>query len=204
MATRRSTADAPRCMIGVGSAVLCCLLALVARRDRRLLRRRRPTAILSRIDGPHLGVPGLPARDLARDRAADDRPAACSSGSSTSPVDSLWMPTLIIAIVYVPYVYRPVRGARCSSVREKEYVEAAIAQGASNWRLMFSEILPNVITDRDRAAAADDRHDGPDRGGALVPLDRRAAADRRAGERSSTTASGCSTRDRGSRSRPGS
>ena len=32
------------------------------------------------------------------------------------------------------------------SVREKEFIEAAIAQGASNRRLIFSEILPNVIT----------------------------------------------------------
>jgi peptide/nickel transport system permease protein len=31
-------------------------------------------------------------------------------------------------------------------VSEKEYVEAAIAQGASGWRLVFSEVLPNVIT----------------------------------------------------------
>ena len=43
---------------------------------------------------------------------------------------SLWIPTLIIALVYVPYVYRPVRG-QVLSVREKEYVEAAVAQGAS-------------------------------------------------------------------------
>src|SRR4051794_39802779 len=58
---------------------------------------------------------------------------------------SLWVPTLIIALVYVPYVYRPVRG-QVLSVREKEYVEAAISQGASNVRLMFGEILPNVVT----------------------------------------------------------
>jgi peptide/nickel transport system permease protein len=45
----------------------------------------------------------------------------------------------------VPYVFRPVRG-QVLSVREKEYVEAAIAQGAGNLRLMFSEILPNVLT----------------------------------------------------------
>ena len=32
------------------------------------------------------------------------------------------------------------------SVREKEFVQAAIAQGASNRRLVFSEILPNVIS----------------------------------------------------------
>jgi peptide/nickel transport system permease protein len=58
---------------------------------------------------------------------------------------SLWVPTFIIALVYVPYVYRPVRG-QVLSVREKEYVEAAVAQGASSMRLMFVEILPNVIT----------------------------------------------------------
>jgi peptide/nickel transport system permease protein len=55
------------------------------------------------------------------------------------------VPTWIIAIVYVPYVYRPLRG-QVLSVREKEYIEAAISQGASNLRLMFSDILPNVLT----------------------------------------------------------
>jgi len=58
---------------------------------------------------------------------------------------SLWLPTLIIGFIYVPYVYRPVRGSVLSVV-EKEFVEAAIATGASNRRLIFSEILPNVIT----------------------------------------------------------
>ena len=55
------------------------------------------------------------------------------------------MPTFIIALVYIPYVYRPVRG-QVLSVREKEYVEAAVSQGASNLRLMFAEILPNVLS----------------------------------------------------------
>jgi len=32
------------------------------------------------------------------------------------------------------------------SLREKEYVEAGVAQGASSLRLMFSDILPNVIS----------------------------------------------------------
>jgi peptide/nickel transport system permease protein len=32
------------------------------------------------------------------------------------------------------------------SVREKEYVEAAVSQGASNFRLMLSDILPNVVS----------------------------------------------------------
>ena len=58
---------------------------------------------------------------------------------------SLWLPTLIIGAVYVPYVARPIRGA-VLSIREKEFIEAATALGASNWRLMFREILPNVIS----------------------------------------------------------
>jgi peptide/nickel transport system permease protein len=58
---------------------------------------------------------------------------------------SLWLPTMIIAFIYVPYVYRPVRG-HVLSVTEKEFVEAAVAQGASNLRLIFSEILPNVVS----------------------------------------------------------
>jgi peptide/nickel transport system permease protein len=58
---------------------------------------------------------------------------------------SLWIPLLIIAIVYVPYVFRPIRG-QVLSLREKEFVEAAVAQGAGGFRLMFSEILPNVLS----------------------------------------------------------
>jgi peptide/nickel transport system permease protein len=58
---------------------------------------------------------------------------------------SLWLPTLIIGFIYVPYVYRPVRG-QVLSVARREYIEAAIAQGASNFRLIFSDVLPNVIS----------------------------------------------------------
>ena len=66
-------------------------------------------------------------------------------GIVTLPATSLWIPIGIIAIIYIPYVARPIRG-QVLSVREKEYIDAAIAQGASDWRLMRSEILPNVIT----------------------------------------------------------
>jgi peptide/nickel transport system permease protein len=66
-------------------------------------------------------------------------------GPITLSANSLWLPTLIIALIYVPYVYRPVRGQVLAVVR-REFVEAAIAQGASNLRLIFSEILPNVVS----------------------------------------------------------
>ncbi len=58
---------------------------------------------------------------------------------------SLLLPISIIAIVYVPYVARPVRG-EVISLRQREFVEAAIGLGASTWRLLWSDILPNVMT----------------------------------------------------------
>jgi len=57
--------------------------------------------------------------------------------------DSKLIPILIIAVVYVPYMARPIRG-QVLALREKEFVEAAEAQGARPWRIMMSEILPNL------------------------------------------------------------
>jgi peptide/nickel transport system permease protein len=61
------------------------------------------------------------------------------------PSGSLWIPTLVISYVLIPYIGRPLRG-QILSLREKEFVEAAIAQGASPLRVMFAEILPNVAS----------------------------------------------------------
>jgi peptide/nickel transport system permease protein len=58
---------------------------------------------------------------------------------------SLWIPTLVISYVLIPYVGRPLRG-QVLSLREKEFVEAAISQGASPMRVMFSELLPNITS----------------------------------------------------------
>ena len=69
-------------------------------------------------------------------------------GISIGPIDvdpaSLWLPIIIIGLVYVPYVARPVRG-EALSIRRREYMEAAIAQGANDRRLIFGEMLPNVL-----------------------------------------------------------
>ena len=65
-------------------------------------------------------------------------------GISISP-HSLWIPTLVISYVYVPYVGRPLRG-QILSLREKEFIEAAIGQGASPLRIMFSDLLPNIMS----------------------------------------------------------
>jgi len=64
-------------------------------------------------------------------------------GPITIQGDSLWIPTLVIAFVYVPYMARPVRGL-VLSLKEKEFVEAARAQGAGPLRIMLSELLPNL------------------------------------------------------------
>jgi peptide/nickel transport system permease protein len=58
---------------------------------------------------------------------------------------SLWIPTGVISFVLIPYVARPLRG-QILSLREKEFVEAASAQGASPLRIMFGELLPNVTS----------------------------------------------------------
>ncbi|WP_179475564.1 ABC transporter permease [Mycolicibacterium vinylchloridicum] len=59
--------------------------------------------------------------------------------------DSLWIPILIIGCVYVPYMARPIRG-EVLALREKEFVEAAVAQGKGPIRIMVSELLPNVVS----------------------------------------------------------
>jgi peptide/nickel transport system permease protein len=64
-------------------------------------------------------------------------------GPLSVPDDSLWIPILIIGFVYTPYMARPIRG-EVLALREKEFVEASIAQGAGPLRIMFGELLPNL------------------------------------------------------------
>jgi len=68
-----------------------------------------------------------------------------SLGPFTIQAGSIALPILIIGIVYIPYVARPIRG-EVLSLRQREFVEAAEGLGASNWRLLWNEILPNVTT----------------------------------------------------------
>jgi peptide/nickel transport system permease protein len=56
---------------------------------------------------------------------------------------SIWIPILIIGFVYTPYMARPLRG-EVLALREKEFVEAAVAPGAGSLRVMFGELLPNL------------------------------------------------------------
>jgi peptide/nickel transport system permease protein len=58
---------------------------------------------------------------------------------------SIWIPILVIGVVYTPYVARPIRG-EVLALREKEFVEAAVSQGAGSLRVMLGELLPNLLS----------------------------------------------------------
>jgi peptide/nickel transport system permease protein len=70
------------------------------------------------------------------------------SGINIGPIhlhgSSIFIPTFIIGIVYVPYVARPIRG-EVLVLREREFVDAARALGYSNLRIMVTELLPNLV-----------------------------------------------------------
>ncbi len=51
---------------------------------------------------------------------------------------------LVLAAVSAPYVARVVRGV-VLSLREREFIEASRALGASNLRIMFRHLLPNTL-----------------------------------------------------------
>ncbi|WP_435361969.1 ABC transporter permease [Haloarchaeobius sp. DFWS5] len=51
---------------------------------------------------------------------------------------------LALAFVYTPYIARVGRSAALSE-RNEEYVEAAVARGESDTRIVFSEVLPNCM-----------------------------------------------------------
>jgi peptide/nickel transport system permease protein len=102
--------------VGIASAVLCTLLDLIW---------SFPVYLLAIAISASLIVGGL-----------DIGPVHISSSS-------LLIPILVIAVVYVPYIARPIRG-EVLGLRQREFVEAAIAHGSGPVRVMRREILPNV------------------------------------------------------------
>jgi peptide/nickel transport system permease protein len=127
-------------LIGVSSALLCCLLAViigvVAGYFGGIV-----DGVLSRILDV---VWAFPVYLLAICLSVVLLTGGLSLGPVTISAGSLWLPILIIGLVYVPYVARPVRG-QVKSLREKEFIQAAVGAGASDLRIMRREVLPNVI-----------------------------------------------------------
>jgi peptide/nickel transport system permease protein len=68
---------------------------------------------------------------------------------ATIAVLSFWTPRsllkiiIVIGVASIPLVYRVLRSATMN-VATKDYVVAAKVQGASDWRIMVKELLPNV------------------------------------------------------------
>ena len=128
-------------LIGVASALICCAIALLIGLVAGFY-----GGFVDNVLGRLLDVIwAFPVYLLAISISVIALTSGLHLGFTTLPAGSMWIPIGIIAIVYVPYVARPIRG-QVLSVREKEYVDAAVALGASNWFLIFREILPNVIT----------------------------------------------------------
>jgi peptide/nickel transport system permease protein len=58
---------------------------------------------------------------------------------------SIAIPIVVIAVVFVPYVARPIRG-QVLSLRRMEFIDAAVATGAGPIRIMMRELLPNIAS----------------------------------------------------------
>jgi peptide/nickel transport system permease protein len=74
--------------------------------------------------------------------------AACST-TKEGCLGGLLKPGLPVVIAVIaffswPYIARIVRGSTLS-IREKEFIEASRSLGATNRRIMFKEILPNLL-----------------------------------------------------------
>jgi peptide/nickel transport system permease protein len=57
---------------------------------------------------------------------------------------SVWIPVFVIAMVGVPYAGRLFQGD-ILSLRRREFVESARAEGAGTLRVMTTELLPNLV-----------------------------------------------------------
>jgi ABC-type dipeptide/oligopeptide/nickel transport system permease subunit len=73
--------------------------------------------------------------------------SACSLGNGClggAVKPGLTVVVFVIAFVNWTYIFRIIRG-QVLSLREKEFVDAARSVGASNARVIFREILPNLV-----------------------------------------------------------
>jgi peptide/nickel transport system permease protein len=72
--------------------------------------------------------------------------AACSIKGCFGGILQPGLPVVVfvIALAQWPYMARIIRG-QTLSLREKEFIESARAAGASNRRIIFREILPNLV-----------------------------------------------------------
>jgi len=97
--------------------------------------------VLMRITDGVIALPHLPLLIVLA--AVDPTKLGLPTDWAQSSMLSFWRIAAIIALVGWTTVARLVRGATLS-VREREFVRAAVALGAAPRRIMFVHILPNV------------------------------------------------------------
>jgi peptide/nickel transport system permease protein len=128
-------------LIGVGAALVTILVSIVLGTLAGYFRGWPDTIISRTLDIVWAFPPVLLGIALGT--------ALAIGGLKIGPIeiqgDSKLIPILIIALVQVSYMARPLRG-QVLALREKEFVEAARAQGAGPLQIMFSEILPNLVS----------------------------------------------------------
>ena len=128
-------------LVGIASAILCVALALVLALVAGTLGGTSDALISRSLDV----IWSFPVYLLAVALAATLEVGGLEIGPLHVSSTSIWIPIVIIALVFVPYVARPIRG-QVLSLRRQEFVEAAVAHGAGSLRVMASELLPNVMS----------------------------------------------------------
>jgi peptide/nickel transport system permease protein len=126
-------------LIGTTSAIICCLVATVMGMAAGYFGGAIDW-ILSRIFDI---IWAFPIYLLAISLSVILLTSGLDLGIVRIGAGSLMLPILIIASVFVPYVARPIRGI-VFSLKEREFIQAAIGSGASDWRILRKEIFPNV------------------------------------------------------------
>jgi len=89
---------------------------------------RWPDQLLMRVTDLFLIVPALAILLIAQKKLGGSVPVII----------------IILSLLFWQYIARVVRGVFLS-LKEKEFVEAARASGASSWRIIFRHMLPNAM-----------------------------------------------------------
>jgi len=126
--------------IGASSAIICCTIATILALASGFLGGVADAGLSRLMDI----VWAFPVFLLAILISTVSLTQGLHLGPLSISTTGMGLPIVIISLIYVPYVFRPIRG-QVLAIREKEFVKAAILQGASSRWLLFSEILPNVL-----------------------------------------------------------
>ncbi|HEY5430346.1 MAG TPA: ABC transporter permease [Solirubrobacteraceae bacterium] len=125
--------------VGIASALICTLLALLLALPAGYYGGKVDRGVSALLDL----IWSFPVYLLAVAISATLIVGGLDIGPIHISSSSLLIPIFVIAVVFIPYVARPIRG-EVLALREREFVEAAIAHGAGPPRVMLREILPNV------------------------------------------------------------